>query len=232
MAVCFLCKEDVTSGFVVCGDCADKLDPKEMHPVMRQYIERLAEEIVNDNGICSCDMCVYGTCESQVSGLVCLSGVIRWLQGKANELLQGFHCGNILSELKPACPFPEVFEDVDEDDVPRRKIGHIRADHNGHRWWSSVWASRWELATAEIKAEIDCTYKALTAKDALADLNTLRWFCWSHPEAQFSPEVEDEFSFYLVGKTCDFWVRLILREKDYNIYLNAYAKADQSQEAQ
>ena len=75
-------------------------------------------------------------------------------------------------------------------------------------------------------------YDALTAKDALANLDTLRRFCWSQPEAQFSPEVDDDFNFYLTGETCDFWVRLITREKDYNMYLNAYAKADKSREAQ
>lgn len=78
--------------------------------------------------------------------------------------------------------------------------------------------------------EIDHTYEALTASDALHDLNTLRRFCWSHPEAQSSPETDDEFNFYLVGETCDFWIRLITRDKDYNMYLNAYAKPESGQE--
>lgn len=108
--------------------------------------------------------------------------------------------------------------------VPRRKIGHIRADYDGYRWWSTAWPLHGNLAKAEVTAEIDRTYEALTAKDALADLDTLRRFCWSHPEAQFSPNADDEFNFYLMGERCDFWVRLITREKDYNMYLHAYAK--------
>ena len=45
-----------------------------------------------------------------------------------------------------------------------------------------------------------------------------------------SSGLSDEFNFYLEGETCDFWVRLITREKDYNLYLNAYAKAANGRE--
>ncbi len=138
------------------------------------------------------------------------------------------HSG-ILGRLKTVCLFPEVFEDLEPagspyGEVPRRKIGHIRADYDGYRWWSTAWPLHGNLAKAEVTAEIDRTYEALTAKDALADLDTLRRFCWSHPEAQCSPNADDEFNFYLMGERCDFWVRLITREKDYNMYLHAYAK--------
>ena len=49
----------------------------------------------------------------------------------------------ILEQLKTECPFPEVFQDTERAegsfvDVPRRKIGHIRADHDGYRWWNTV----------------------------------------------------------------------------------------------
>ena len=39
-----------------------------------------------------------------------------------------------------------------------------------------------------------------------------------------SKEHEDEFSFYYVGECCNFWIRLITRKGDYNMYLNAYIK--------
>ena len=51
---------------------------------------------------------------------------------------------NILKLLKAECSFSEVFQDTERIegsflDVPRRKIGHIRADHDGYRWWNTVW---------------------------------------------------------------------------------------------
>lgn len=81
------------------------------------------------------------------------------------------------------------------------------------------------MATDEVKDEIDEVYTALTAKDALADLDALMQFCQSHPEACIDPQFRQEYNFYLEGKTCNFWLRLITRPRDYNLYLNAFAKS-------
>ena len=97
---------------------------------------------------------------------------------------------NILSKLQTKCTFSEVFEDTERPensllDVPRRKIGHLRADYDVSRWWNTCWPCHNELATVEIAAEIDRVYEALTAADALADLETLTRFCRSHPEMEY-----------------------------------------------
>lgn len=134
----------------------------------------------------------------------------------------------ILSRLTVECPFPDVFEETEKEQngicsYPKRKIVHIRADHDTNRWWNTVWPWHDELATPEMKREIDATYEALTSKDALCDLATLTRFCKSHPEACAGAS-ETEYNFYLEGKLCDYWLRLITRRRDYNIYLSAYAK--------
>ena len=51
---------------------------------------------------------------------------------------------NILSRLLIECPFSEVLEDTEAVEgcafpTPRRKIGHIRADHDSWRWYNTVW---------------------------------------------------------------------------------------------
>ena len=33
-----------------------------------------------------------------------------------------------------------------------------------------------------------------------------------------------EYNFYLEGTLCNFWVRLITRWRDYNMYLHAFIK--------
>lgn len=239
MAACFMCKKDVTSGYVLCGDCAGELKANALPRTLEYYIARLATSIAFDSTVYPCPMCEIEDCQlgrDDVTRYECHKGISDWFRSRANEFFSNSTPG-ILGRLKMVCPFPEVYEDLDMSDgpgkgAPRRKIGHIRADYNGYRWWSTVWSSHADLATAEIKAEIDSTYDALTAPDALANLNTLRRFCWYHPEAQHNPEVDDDFDFYLVGKTCDFWVRLITRDKDYNMYLSAYVKAGEGREAQ
>lgn len=46
---------------------------------------------------------------------------------------------SILAELKAECPFKEVFDDIDvKTRYPKRKIGNMRADHDGYRWYNSI----------------------------------------------------------------------------------------------
>lgn len=137
--------------------------------------------------------------------------------------------GTILVKLQTTCPFPDSFEQTELLDgssipVPIHKIGHIRADYDGYRWWNTVWPCHRKLATPEVCKEIDEVYDALTAKNALRDLDALRKFCAAHMEACVSKEYHDEFSFFYEGKACNFWIRLITRKGDYNLYLNAFAK--------
>ena len=136
----------------------------------------------------------------------------------------------ILKRLTSICTFPELFRETKPIkggiyNAPRRKIGHIRADHDGWRWWNTVWPCYDELATPEMKREIDATYEALTARDAFCDLSTLTRFCELHPDACVG-DSRTEYNFYLEGKLCNYWVRLIAREHDYNMYLHAYSKED------
>ena len=137
----------------------------------------------------------------------------------------------ILNNLTTECLFPETFDDIEPvenvvQSYPRRKIMHFRADHDGYRWWNTVWPHHDELATKGMKHEIDATYDALTAKDALADLPTLARFCLSHMDACAGENSTDEFNFYLRGELCDYWVRLITRKGDYNMYLSAYSREE------
>ena len=108
---------------------------------------------------------------------------------------------SILSQLLIKCPFPEVFEDTETIEgcsfpEPRRKIGHIRADYDGWRWYNTVWPCHRALATQEVCKEIDRVYDALIAPDALKDFTTLRKFCGEHMDACIAKEDKDEFSFY------------------------------------
>ena len=45
-------------------------------------------------------------------------------------------------------------------------------------------------------------------------------------EARAGENSADEFNFYLRGELCDYWVRLITRKGDYNMYLSAYSREE------
>lgn len=132
---------------------------------------------------------------------------------------------SILAELKSECSFAEVFDDLEaETGDPKRKIGYMRADHNGYRWYNSVFPCHNELCSPEIANEIDRVYDRLIADDAFRTLTELRRYCHAHPECVVSKDCQDEYNFYLEGEHCLFWIRCITRSKDYNLYLHAFTK--------
>ena len=135
--------------------------------------------------------------------------------------------GSILEELKTECSFLDVFEDSEKENgvlIYRRKIGHIRADYDGYRWWNSVWSCHNELCTPEISKEIDEVYERLIAKDAFSTLSVMRSFCYSNPQATVNDRNDTEYNFYYDGKQCLFWIRCITRSGDYNLYVHAFIK--------
>lgn len=133
----------------------------------------------------------------------------------------------ILSELKEECSFPEVFQIKETDrwghPVYQRKIGHIRADYDGNKWWNTVWPCNKKLLTSQISKEIDWVYDQLISQEAFQDLTALRAFCKKHPEAAVGTST-DEYNFYYDGAYCTYWLRCITRSGDYNLYLHAFRK--------
>lgn len=83
MASCMFCKKDVTSGFVVCGDCVHKLEPFTLSPDLAYFIDQLAEDLVQNENSCSCDMCSIIGCPPQTTDLACKNGIKAWLLERA-----------------------------------------------------------------------------------------------------------------------------------------------------
>lgn len=85
MPNCVRCKEPVVSGYVVCRSCADNLKTASLPLDLEYFIDQLAEEIVLDDKIVPCDMCEIGSCDHQVSGMLCRKGVKHWLLDRATD---------------------------------------------------------------------------------------------------------------------------------------------------
>lgn len=92
MPNCMICKDTVTSGFVVCGHCAKKLEPYTLTPELSFYIDQLAESIVLSNTVHACGLCAIGDCAEQVSGLTCRNGVKAWLLQQAQNTFKKKAC--------------------------------------------------------------------------------------------------------------------------------------------
>ena len=90
MPNCMICKKPAYSGYVLCSNCAKSLESDPLPPELAFVLDQLAEEIVSNTDIYACSMCEEGACSSQVSGLVCRTGVKNWLTDKAGEYLAQF----------------------------------------------------------------------------------------------------------------------------------------------
>lgn len=116
------------------------------------------------------------------------------------------------------CSQPEASLSYREE--PVSKIGYVRAYFDGHRWWGDYFPCRDSLKTEAFVKESQEIYKQIV--ETCPNLQALRLFFERHPAANSG---DKEYSFYINGSAADYWVRFILREKDYNCYLYAYKKA-------
>lgn len=128
--------------------------------------------------------------------------------------------------LHTQCNFREVFDrtgpaedSLSSSEQPLQKIGHIRADYDGYCWWGQYFPCRDYLKTSEFVKESQKIYQQLI--DTFKNLSDLECYCKAHPEAAVS---ETEYNFFINSVEADYWIRFVLREKDYNLYLHGYSK--------
>lgn len=133
---------------------------------------------------------------------------------------------SMLFELMETCNFREVFEHCSEapDSLqsgkhPDTQIGHIRAYWNEDGWHGNYFPCRGELWTKTFNRESQDIYRCLVTQ--FYNLEILREFCKGHPSSCVG---ENEYNFFMNGRTADYWIRFITRENDYNLYLKGYKK--------
>ena len=133
---------------------------------------------------------------------------------------------SMLFELMETCNFRDVFEHYSEapDSLqsgkhPDAQIGHIRAYWNEDGWHGNYFPCRGELWTKAFNRESQDIYRCLVTQ--FYNLEILREFCKGHPSSHVG---ENEYNFFMNGRTADYWIRFIPRENDYNLYLKGYKK--------
>lgn len=128
--------------------------------------------------------------------------------------------------MQEECDFSEVFltmapgeDTLDCREYPVTKIGHVRADYDGRRWYGQYFPCRDDLKTDAFKKESQEIYKEFVTK--FKNLDLLRKFCLEHPESRIG---QDEYNFFINGKAANYHLRIITRWRDYNLYLHSFSK--------
>lgn len=132
--------------------------------------------------------------------------------------------------IDETCDFLKVFENTAPLEAPYEyqihpvaKIGYVRADFDGHRWWGQYFPTRDALKTTAFSAESQKIYNDFVAE--FKNLHQLGEYCLKHPNAKISP---DEYNFYISGEVADYWLRLTTRSGDYNLYMHGFVKTDRN----
>lgn len=124
--------------------------------------------------------------------------------------------------LSKTCPFPQVFDRKDRARAnrPESELAYFRCDYDGYRWWNTVWHIHPELETPELVKEFDGVYKAFT--EAFPTLQDLTRYCMKELSPTSDPT---EYNGFLDLEFGRYWLRMITRKGDYNLYLHCYSKA-------
>ena len=123
-------------------------------------------------------------------------------------------------KLKNTCSFRRVWEEKGEERYPQCELCYVRAYHDGNQWWNSVFPVHPELKTQELVKEIDGIYVAF--QKAFPDLKTVCDYVVHNAEQGDDPT---EGNAYLEMEHGCYWLRLITRKGDYNLYLHVLSKA-------
>lgn len=127
--------------------------------------------------------------------------------------------------LTPACSFSHIFKETFTDGYghqrPKCALVYLRADHDGRQWWRSWFSVQEDLKTPALAQEVDQFTQALFRLPEFLDLHTLKRLCrvGGEPTSDVT-----EFNLYSETEQLYIWLRTILRERDYNLYINFYVK--------
>lgn len=95
--------------------------------------------------------------------------------------------------------------------------GYIRADHDKYSWHNSWFVN--ENIPQQIKDELWSVY--VQACNKFPDGVRSMWEEWDTIERIHS---DDEGNLYYKGSFADYWIRVIARQGDYNMYVKAYGR--------
>lgn len=130
--------------------------------------------------------------------------------------------------LVDTCSFTSVFEQprrptpLSSRGYPESQLCFFRSDHNGWQWHTQWFDCRVKPRDKTLLDEVDAFQLGLMALPEFKDLYTMADMCYKCAE-----RTSERTEFNLFSETEHFyvWIRMITREKDYNLYTNFYYKS-------
>ena len=127
------------------------------------------------------------------------------------------------SRLLRDCNFQRVFSGSKKtlplNSVLYPAIAYSRSDYDGYQWWTTWFHGQEEKALPEVAYEMDAFMDALFALPEFKTLRSMKRTCklYAEPTAE-----QTEYNLYSETEHLYIWLRLITRERDYNLYVYFY----------
>lgn len=133
--------------------------------------------------------------------------------------------------LQPSCSFRDAYDGplkkspFSSAKIPEREIAYSRNDYSNGHWFTTWFHCAPVLTDPELVSEVQNSMDALLKMPELMHLRAFRRMAKLCAEQTEDPT---EFNLYGETKHFDLWLRLITREKDYNLYVHYLLKEQQS----
>ena len=130
-------------------------------------------------------------------------------------------------KLTPTCAFMEIFSGawktlpLSSARYPISLVAYSRSDYDGWRWWTTWFPDEEMRPAPELGQEIDAFQSQLLALPEFKTLWAMERMCRLYAQPT---SVHTEFNLYAETAHFHIWLRLITRERDYNLYTYFFAK--------
>lgn len=139
----------------------------------------------------------------------------------------GEHDAPNTAVLVPRCSFSEIFSGPKKKlplsslAYPVSLVSYSRSDYDGRKWWTTWHGCPEDRPSPELTAEVDAFQDALLALSEFESLWSMKRMCRLYAERTSDPT---EFNLYTETEHFNIWLRMITRERDYNLYVHYYLK--------
>ena len=192
----------------LCLRCGKPLSPVLAYNALSRYAD-----------VHICDAC--GTDEAIRDAMCMPMRLVEWDAVKQQRLKIPAY--EDIWVLTPRCSFYPIYLNTSEDNMGRKspvtELAYSRSDYDGRKWWTTWFTAHEELKTPDRIKEIDQFMEALFQMPEMASLNTMRRMCrvYAEPTSEAT-----EANLYCETERFHVWLRLITRERDYNLYVHFY----------
>lgn len=127
--------------------------------------------------------------------------------------------------LTPVCNFGHIFESQKSEahngtQHPVNLVAYSRSDYDGYRWYTTWFDGPAGRPSEELVKEIDAFQNALFELPEMVSLTAMnRLHFFAEPTNE-----KTEYNLYSETEHFHIWLRLIYRQKDYNLRVHYYSK--------